>query len=94
MAENKAEELKNQYKAKGFQQLSLSEYESIRREKAKKKSFKVPAAVKFILSTPLYIIFCCGLIFLPFMVYIFFTSPNAKDNDLDKKETVVNDHKK
>lgn len=49
-------------------QIPLSEYRA-QKAKAQRKKKGLPAPVKFILATPLLIIFCFGLFFLPYMMY-------------------------
>ena len=59
--------LQDSYKNKGFQKMSYKEYEALRNKK--KKPREIPAHIKFILSTPLLIIFCFGLFLIPYTLY-------------------------
>jgi len=74
--------LARKYKEKGFQQISLDEYEKIRAKKSKKSKVQIPTHMKFILGTPLIIIFCFGIFFIPYIVYLIFissTTPPEKE---------------
>lgn len=72
-AEKKAD-LKRKYEALGAQKSTLQEYIA-RQEKTKKKTFKLPPAVKYILMAPFLLFFAFGILFLPFMLYKAFTAP-------------------
>ena len=76
--------LSDKYKLKGAQQMTYDEYLALQ-EKKNKPKFKVPPALKFILGTPFIIIFCCGIVFIPYMLYLILTSPSAPPPE-DKPE--------
>ncbi len=87
-------DLYNKYKEKGLHKVSLAEYESARREKIKRKSkFKIPIPVQFILGTPFFIIFCCGIFFLPYILYLIITSPSSSREENDTEKTTSRDTK-
>ena len=65
---------------KGKKQLSLAEYKLLQTRKARKPGFKIPAPAKLILATPFIIIFCCGLVFIPYIIYLTFAGPRADPN--------------
>ena len=68
--------LADKYKLKGAQQLTYNEYQALKAKNSKPK-FKIPPFVKFILGTPFIIIFCCGVFFIPYILYLIMTSPSA-----------------
>ena len=74
--DNKDLTLSDKYKLKGAQQLTYAEYQALKTKNSKPR-FTIPPFVKFILGTPFIIIFCCGVIFIPYMLYIIATSPSA-----------------
>lgn len=91
--EQKEKEILSQkYRAKGFQSLSLSEYESIKARKNKTKKFKAPPFIKLIAGTPFVIIFIFGLLFLPWIVFVIATGPykHWKERE-DSKSSYYND---
>lgn len=99
MTEDKKPDLAKTYKLKGAQQISLSEYEAMRARDAKKFKVRVPPALKFILQTPLFVLFICGIFFIPYVLYLIATStstpsePEKKDiayDDLRKKDQAAN----
>jgi len=95
--EQKEKEILSQkYRAKGFQSLSLAEYEAIRKRKNKKKNLAVPPFLKFIAGTPLIIIFIFGLIFLPWIIYMIATGPyqHWKEKDDSSRSAYDNPYKK
>ncbi len=69
--------LEDKYKEKGAQQMTYAEYEALRNKNSKAPKFKIPLFLKFILGTPFIIIFCCGIVFLPYLLYLILTSPSA-----------------
>jgi len=85
ITENISEALKKKYKQKGAQQLTLAEYLA-NKKKAKKRKGQIPTHIKIILATPFLIIFCFGIFFIPYMLYLIATSPLAPENP-DKNET-------
>lgn len=80
------EELAGKYRERGFQQLSLTEYEAIKKSKNQKKR-KLPAPVMFVLSTPFVVVFCFGLYFIPMILYQVATS---KVSEKEKKQLESN----
>lgn len=94
--EDKAKQQKalaEKYKERGFQRVSWMEYKTLQSKSAKKyrllKKWKIPPHLKFILGTPFLIIFCFGLIFLPFMIYLVATGPSADSKKPTKKTTIT-----
>jgi len=71
----KKEELNRKYRSKGCQTLSFAEYEALRAKKSGKKRADLPAHFKVVLSTPLLIIFCFGVLFIPYIIYLVITGP-------------------
>ena len=74
---NKAEQdrLQNVYRDKGFQKISYKEYEALRSKKKTPK--EIPAHIQFILGTPFLIIFCFGIFFVPYMLFVIATRKDA-----------------
>lgn len=68
------ETLRQAYKDRGFQQQTLKEYLAVQKLQEQRKGFRMPVALQFILTTPFILLFCLGLVFIPFMLYLFFTS--------------------
>lgn len=70
------EEIAQIYKSKGLasQKQSYKEYLALKKQQEERKKFKLPAPVQYILATPLLLIFCLGLIFIPFIIYLFLTA--------------------
>ncbi len=82
--------LAEKYKLKGAQQMTYDEYEAAKAKSARKSSkFKIPAFAKFILGTPFIIIFLFGVLFIPYIVYLIFTSPSAPPIKDETKNTNV-----
>lgn len=73
------EDLAQLYKARGIgvRKKNLKEYALLKEQQKQHNNFRLPTAVKVVLLTPLIILFCIGLLFIPYMTYLFFTS-NAK----------------
>ena len=84
--DNKDLTLSDKYKLKGAQQMTYAEYQALK-AKSNKPKFTIPPVVKFILGTPFIIIFCCGILFIPYMLYTIATSPSAPAPK-DKPETI------
>lgn len=74
MAAETKTDLSAKYQTKGAQRSTLQEYIA-RQEKAKKKEFKLPKAVQYILMAPLLLLFAFGVFFIPYMVYKAMTAP-------------------
>ena len=66
-----------QYKNRGYQQLSWKEYQALQEKKQARKGLKIPIHLKLILGTPFLILFCYGIFFIPWMLYLIATSPSA-----------------
>ena len=66
-----------QYKDRGFQQLSWKEYQAQKEKQQARKGFKIPIHIKVILGTPFLILFCYGIFFIPWMLYLIISSPSA-----------------
>ena len=62
------------YKNRGFQKQNLKEYLATKKQQEERKKFKLPPAVKIVLASPIIIVFCVGLVFIPYMLYLFFVS--------------------
>lgn len=77
--------LSDKYKLKGAQQMTYAEYQAYK-AKSNKPKFTIPPVIKFILGTPFIIIFCGGIVFIPYMLYTIATSPSAPAPS-DKVET-------
>ncbi len=67
--------LQNVYRDKGFQKISYKEYEALRNKKKTPK--KIPAHIQFILGTPFLILFCFGIFFIPYMLFVIATGKDA-----------------
>ena len=63
--------LGDKYKEKGIQQLTLKEYEALKNKKAKK--FQIPQQIKMVLLTPVLLLFCAGVFFIPYILYLIAT---------------------
>jgi len=60
-----------------MQSVSLKDY-LLAQEKAKnKKPFKIPMPIVLTVLTPFILVFCLGIYFLPYMIYLISTSPSA-----------------
>jgi hypothetical protein len=82
------QELLKKYKERGFQQLSLAEYESLKARKSKRALFRLPLHMKLILATPFLVIFCLGIYFIPYILYLVTTSPDANPKDYKTEVSV------
>lgn len=69
--------LTDKYKLKGAQQMTYAEYAALKEKQSKGRKFEIPIIVKFILGTPFIIVFCCGILFIPYILYLIATSPSA-----------------
>lgn len=79
--------LNQKYKEKGFQQLSFEEYLALKRkEKKRYKKTRLPGFFKIIFSTPFLILFCFGLFYIPYLIYLIITRPYVGYNT-PKKDT-------
>jgi hypothetical protein len=74
IAQEKAQVLNEKYKKLGAQTLSYKEYLALK-QKQQHRGFNVPIHIKFILATPFIIIFCYGVFYIPYMLYLIATSP-------------------
>ena len=80
-------DLKMKYQSKGAQKTTYKDYLT-QQEKSSKKQFKMPPFVKYILMIPFILIFCFGLIFIPYLIFKALTSPSADSKthaELSKK---------
>lgn len=84
MAEDNPKDLSKNYREKGFQQMTLKEYNALKLKKQQKQKKEMPAALKYILMTPFILIFCFGLFFIPFMIYQFFVGLSAEKKPQEK----------
>lgn len=71
------EDLSELYKKRGLKQQGLNDYMLLKKQQDQRKKFQLPTVVKLILTTPFILLFCAGLIFIPFMIYLYLTSPSA-----------------
>ena len=71
------EDLSELYKKRGLKQQGLNDYMLLKKQQDQRKKFKLPTVVKLILTTPFILLFCAGLIFIPFMIYLYLTSNSA-----------------
>jgi hypothetical protein len=82
---NIREGLARKYKERGFQQISLAEYEAIKKRKARSLNYRLPPSLAVVLGTPFLIIFCFGIFFIPYIIYQIATgrpAPEKKVNGL------------
>lgn len=79
--------LADKYKLKGAQQMTYADYKALQSKNKKASKFKIPIFVKFILGTPFIIIFCCGVLFIPYILYLILTSPSAPPITEETKST-------
>lgn len=81
-------QLQKTYQSRGIQQVSLDDYLAQKQKKGKKK-FQLPSQLKIILYTPLILIFCCGILLIPYFCYQVLTgSPPAEDEKDNKKSAL------
>ncbi|MFP4473769.1 MAG: hypothetical protein ACLFPX_07910 [Candidatus Omnitrophota bacterium] len=73
--ENPADLNKNQ----GYQQQSYKDYMALKRQKENQKKRSMPPLVKYILLTPIILIFCAGIFFIPYMIFSVLTAPPAAE---------------
>jgi len=81
------------YKKKGAQTLSYKEYMALKEKKQSRKGWALPLHVKFILGTPFLILFGYGVFFIPWMLFVVWTSPPESTSE-NKKENTVAEEKK
>lgn len=67
--------VRTKYRDRGFQKMTLADYEALRNKKSRFRFFQLPLYMQFILGTPLLIIFCAGLYFLPYILFLIASSP-------------------
>lgn len=72
--EKEGEHLQKVYKERGFQQQTFNEYLLLKKQQSERKKLRIPALIKVILTTPIILLFCLGLVFIPYIVFLFFTS--------------------
>ncbi len=75
--DRESEQIQNIYKERGYQKQTFKEYMDAKKQAQKPKA-PLPLPVKIILYTPLIIIACAGLVFIPFVIYLIFASPEVK----------------
>ncbi len=80
------ESLKALYEKKGVQQVPLKDFLQQRR-KRRRKSIPVPIVFKIILGTPFLLLFCFGLFFLPYIIFLIATSPAAPPQNEETTES-------
>lgn len=89
---NDKPELTNKYKLRGFQKISLPEYEARRAKDAKRFKFKIPTAVKLIGRSIFFVLFCFGVVYIPWVLFIVATHPigwssNNSNATLERKNS-------
>jgi len=57
-------------KAGKRQSMDYKEYLALKEKQGKKKPFNMPLPLKIILMTPLVIIFCLGVFFIPYIIFL------------------------
>jgi|GEM_PF-4135366 len=71
-SEEEKQYLEETYKKKGFQQQKFGEYLLLKRQQSGRKRFQIPGLVKILLSTPFILLFCVGLVFIPYLIFQLF----------------------
>lgn len=66
--------LEQAYQNKGFQKQNFKEYLAQKKQRDLRKKAGMPAIVKTLLISPFVILFIIGLIFIPYMIYLYATS--------------------
>ena len=74
---------------KGVQKQSLQEYLAQQEKKKKKKELSIPTPIKYILGSPLLVIFGFGLLFLPYVIYLTLTRPLQHDQPKKTKSIFI-----
>lgn len=87
--EDKPLTLNDKYKARGAQSMSMAEYLALKEKNSKKPKLQIPTFVKYILGSPFIILFCAGLLFIPYILYTIATSPSAPEPKDDDETSVV-----
>ncbi|MEW5894618.1 MAG: hypothetical protein AB1650_02500, partial [Candidatus Omnitrophota bacterium] len=59
------------YKKRGYQQQHLTDYLNFKRQEAKRKNKKIPVYLKVLSNTPFILLFCVGIVFIPYMIFLF-----------------------
>ena len=59
------------------QSLDYKEYAALKEKESKKKAFQLPLPIKIILLTPLVLIFCLGIFYIPYILFIIITTTLA-----------------
>ena len=65
--------LEESYKKRGFQQQNLNDYLTLKKQE-KHKKFKFPVYLRILFATPFILLFGIGLIFIPYMIFLFIKS--------------------
>ncbi len=87
MPENQnPDQLKEVYKKRGYQQQTFKEYMDVRKQAREHKKKPLPLPIKIILYTPLILLACAGVIFVPYTLFQIFTAPEEPKDD-EKKQT-------
>jgi len=90
--EKERQELQKKYQNRGYQSLSYKEYVQLKARQSKTKKFSVPAAIKITLSTPMILVACFGVLFIPYILYLIATGKPAEQKPQEApKETVSED---
>ena len=83
-------QLNEKLKAKGAQSLSYKEYLALKAKKEKAAQAKIPIQLKFILSTPILLVVCFGVLFIPYILYLIATSkPTVEKKDNTGLESIM-----
>ncbi len=80
------DQLKDVYKKRGYQQQTFKQYIDLKKQAQTHKAKPLPLPVKIILYTPLILLACAGVIFIPYTLFQIFTAPEEPKKD-EKKET-------
>lgn len=86
MPENQnSDQLKDVYKKRGYQEQTLKEYMALRKQARNHKSKPLPLPIKIIVYTPLILLACAGVIFVPYILFQIFTAPEEPKDDGKKQ---------
>lgn len=83
--EKERQELKQKYQNRGYQSLSYKEYLQLKTRQSKAKKLSLPAAVRITLSTPIILVACFGVFFIPYILYLIMTGKPAEPKTQEKK---------
>ena len=78
------DQLKDVYKKRGYQQQTFKQYMDMRKQAREHKNKPLPLPVKILLYTPLILLACAGVIFVPYTLFQIFTAPEEPKDDEKK----------